>query len=113
MSQPTLSRHYKAGKGTPRRIDENILDALSAVFKDIPRGLWRGEPLDKQMERTLAEASIDDLILAKRISKLQTADRRLILEQIENFLERDERLKKALTQSNVTSIDRARTPPQE
>lgn len=105
VSQPTLYRHYHA-KGKPGRALKNeTISALSETFR-VPARLWRGEPLGAEMERALERFTLADLFLAEKISRLPDKARANILERIEETLEREEQLKRAYQQGNVTPIDR-------
>ena len=107
VSQPTLSRHYKGPTKDGHELDIKTAEALCAVFR-IPTGVWRGEALGAQMDNALTKASLEDLLLAERIQRLPKKARDNILEQIEEILEREEKLKRAYAESNVTPIDRDR-----
>lgn len=106
VSQPTLHRHYHATTARPARaLNHKTIAALSAAFR-VPARLWRGEPLEPEMERALERFTLADLFLAEKISRLPDKTRANILERIEETLEREEQLKRAYQQGNVTPIDR-------
>lgn len=107
VSQSTLSRHYRGSHEGPRALDNETVDALSAVF-DVPKELWRGELPGGKMGEDLERYSLSDILLAKKLAELPRKDRRAIEAQIEAVLEREDALKRAVAGGNVTPIERSR-----
>lgn len=108
VSQPTLARHYQGGESGPRALDNDTVDALSAVFH-VPKEMWRGEPPGKQMADALDQFSLSDILLAQKLAKLPRKDRHALEAQIEAVLEREEVLREAVGRGNVTSIEKRRS----
>lgn len=107
VSQPTLSRHYRGGSEGPASLDHETIDALSAVFH-VPKELWRGEAPGSKMAEALEQFSLADILLAQKLGKLPRKERNALESQIEAILEREEALRRAVGNGNVTPIERSR-----
>lgn len=105
ISQPTLHRHFEGSKH--KELSQGTIDAISKVFR-IPRNLLRGEPMAAEFEKLLTDYKLSTLLLAQKIELLPESVRRNILNQIEDALEREEQLKRAYSQSNITPLDKNR-----
>jgi hypothetical protein len=93
VSQPTLSRHLRP-KGKPRKLNDDVAKALSAVFH-IPARIWKGEPMSDDEARMITEVGLPALLMARKLEKLPPKFRQTILEQIEQAHEH-EKLKRAV-----------------
>lgn len=107
VSQPTLHRHF-IGTTKARRVDDKTAKALSAVFH-IPQRIWKGELLTDYEQQALSKGTLEDLLLAQKIAALPPKVRANLLNQIEDAYDTQERLKSALSDTNVTPINRSRS----
>ena len=108
VSQPTLSRHLRAGGPEGHKPDPETIAALIAAFR-IPRELLEGEHMSAELDTALTRSPLEDLFLAERISRLKPGARRALLIQLEEIEKREAELQRALQGTNVTSLDRKRT----
>jgi len=108
VSQPTLSRHYRSGGPDGHKPDPETIAALTAAF-GIPRELMEGEAMSAELDDALTRSSLEDLFLAKRISRLKPGARRALLMQLDEIEKRESELQQALQNSNVSSIERKRS----
>jgi hypothetical protein len=103
LSEASLSRILR----NKQEIGERAINALHRTL-DIPKSLLRGEPMSSDLEKALTESRLSTLMLAKRIEDLPKDEYYALVEQVARIEERERRMKEALRNSNVTSIDRVK-----
>lgn len=108
VSQPTLSRHLRAGGPDGHKPDPETIAALSAVF-GIPRELLEGGTMSAELDHSLSRFPLEDLFLAERIAKLKPGARRALLLQLDEIEKRESDFQRALQNTSVTPIDRKRS----
>lgn len=104
ISQPTLLRLSEGEHEEPKG---ETVEALHSVFR-IPRNMLRGEPMTAELEQLLVKYPLATLFIAERLARLPKEDFENICRLIETATEKNEQLRRAQRDGNVTPIDRPR-----
>lgn len=104
VSQPTL---FRLCTGKHKELSTETIDATHHVFR-VPRSMLRQEPMTAEMEKLLADYRLSTLLLAQKLEGLPKEDYQNIVAQIERAHEQRDRLERAMSNSNVTVLDRSR-----
>lgn len=102
INQPTLSRQYNG----QLPLNEGTINAVYHVF-GLPRALLRGEQ-GQEMERLLSEYRLSTLLVAQRLESLPRKKYDLLVQQINDAVEEEERIQRLMETANVTTITKAK-----
>lgn len=105
LSQPTLHRLLVAKQEKPRELKPETIEALHAVLK-IPRNLLRGEPMGADTERAISQFGLDVYLLAQKLGELPEEYRKILNNQVEEWLRQQRTLKKSADDANIIPITR-------
>jgi hypothetical protein len=109
VTQPTLHRLFSGKHAQP---SSRVIEATHHVMR-VPRSLLRGDPMGADLERLLTDYHLSTLLLAKKLEALPQRARDNIYGYIENELDREEQLRRAIDSGSVSSIDRSRPNPKK
>jgi hypothetical protein len=102
VTQPTLHRLFSGKHSQP---SDRVIEATHHVMR-VPRSQLRGDPMSPDLERLLTDYNLSTLLLAKKLESLPQRIRDNIYTLIENELDREDQLRRAIDSGSVTPFER-------